>query len=144
MTKRKADKTENAARAFRNRLRAALRREQIATRETETDMPLKNEPGRVVGNVQEMTNAAGKTLRVGQRVTHTDGWAGTIYAIRSYQGITKIHVNPDNINEVRDGTWRLSASNAKLEGKEAYCRVRDHGVSMGHFKEAWPDPEIFG
>ena len=81
----------------------------------------------------EITNLAGTTYRLGQRVQHTDGWTGTIFKIDDRRAL--LFVNPDDINEVpKRDCWPLNPVAAKESGRAEFCKARDHGQSMGNFR----------
>lgn len=89
--------------------------------------------------VQSITNCLGKTLTVGQHVTHHDGWTGVIYKITDEPNMRAalVYVTPDDISQVpRYDCWPLNEEQQKLHSKTEFCRARDHGLSMGNWKEA--------
>lgn len=86
-------------------------------------------------SANSITNMLGKTLTVGQEVTHYDGWKGIVTDINEERGL--VYVTPYNIHEdkVRE-CWKLSYENAVNHGFPEFCRPRDHGLTMGNFLEA--------
>lgn len=78
----------------------------------------------------QITNLAGTTYFVGQKVKSTDHWTGTVYKIKG----DRLYVNPDNINDVPEYMcWKLNPIAAERAGKPDFCIPRDNGQSMGNF-----------
>jgi hypothetical protein len=83
----------------------------------------------------EMTNMLGKTLRVGQHVTHTDGWTGVIFDINEARGLVFVH--PDDLSKLpRRDCYPINAAHQERTGRAEFCRPRDHGLTMGNYREA--------
>ena len=84
---------------------------------------------------QTMTNLLGKTLTVGQKVTHYDGWTGTITSFNEARGL--VFVQPDDMTALpqRD-CYALNEAHRERTGKAEFCRPRDHGLTMGNYREA--------
>ena len=96
------------------------------------------------GTTTEMTNIAGLTLRIGQTVTHWDRWTGTVIGFNESRGL--VYVQPDDMAALpRIDCYPLNPKSAANSGKAEFCRPRDHGLSMGNYREACPyleDQEI--
>lgn len=84
--------------------------------------------------VSEITNYAGDTYRIGDRVRHSDGWTGTITRIRVAH-VDLLCVEPDDMDALRgyDRERTLSADAAAQAGRPTFCQPRDHGKSMGNY-----------
>ena len=84
---------------------------------------------------QSMTNMIGKTLTVGQKVTHWDGWTGIITSMNENTG--KVYVQPDDMTILpRRHYWLLNEASRERTGRAEFCLPRDHGLSMGNYREA--------
>jgi hypothetical protein len=88
----------------------------------------------------EITNMAGRTLRLGQTVTHWDGWTGKIVRINEDRGL--VFVEPDDLSKLpRRYCYPLNDASRAQTGRAEFCRPRDHGLSMGNYREACPDAD---
>lgn len=84
--------------------------------------------------MQQVTNMNNVTYKVGMRVQSNDGWNGTITHITN-TGIIKLHVLPDNLEELpKHQYWKLNPEAAKMAGKAYFCLPFDQGQTMGNFK----------
>jgi len=82
-----------------------------------------------------ITNMLGKTLTVGQEVTHYEGWKGIVIGINDKRGL--VYVNPHNPGQLREmDFYPLNDMHRERTGKDDFCRPRDHGLTMGNFVEA--------
>lgn len=80
----------------------------------------------------EISNMAGQTFKVGGRVRHSDGWAGTVTGIKDAGDIDLLLVEPDDMEELR-GYDRERPLNTPIDGRSTYCAPRDSGKSMGNY-----------
>jgi heat shock protein HspQ len=81
--------------------------------------------------INSITNLRGRTFRIGQQVTHTQGWHGIVFKIAK----SRLYVEPNNPNQVPPhDRWPLARPTEG--GKTEFIRSRDHGLGMGNFKES--------
>lgn len=93
-------------------------------------------------NDNSITNLAGKTLRMGQEVTHYEGWKGTVTGINDERGI--VYVTPHNPGELREmDFYPLNDMHRERTGRDDFCKPRDHGLTMGNFLEAQEDSSVW-
>jgi hypothetical protein len=85
--------------------------------------------------MKSITNFSGQTFTVGRRVRHTDGWTGTITAIRETPMVDLLLVEPDEGAALgrNDAERPLNSQAAAEHGRPTYCRPRDTGLSMGNY-----------
>jgi hypothetical protein len=82
-----------------------------------------------------ITNMRGRTFCIGDTVTHNDNWKGVVFKIDD----SRLYVMPYNAKQVPAHDRWLLARPAE-DGRTDFIRSRDHGQSMGNFREAWIEP----
>lgn len=85
--------------------------------------------------LDSIENLAGQIYRLRDRVRHSDGWTGTITAIKErHNGPYLLIVEPDDISALaRRDCWALNAESAAACGRSHFVRPRDHGLTMGNY-----------